>query len=85
MARSELDIQRALPDVQVTDHHGNSVITTADGAESAIPLSVVGGVNEGSRSILKDSGRYIVGALSSRVGELKNIRLEIILNLFSRA
>ena len=72
VARSELDVHQALQDVQVTaasaDHHRSSVITTADGAQSAIPPSVVGGVSDSSRNVLKDSGRYIIGALAgSRV------------------
>ena len=76
VARSELDVQRAVPDIQVTpdDHHRNSVITTADdSADSAtVPPSVVGGVSDVSRNVLKDSGRYIVGAIAgSRVRGIK--------------
>ena len=76
VARSELDVQRVVPDIQVTpeDHHRNSVITTADdSADSAIPPSVVGRVSDVSRNMLKDSRRYIVGAIAgSRVRRIKN-------------
>ena len=78
VARSELDVQRALPDIQVTavDHHRSSVITAVDSAESAVSPSVVGGVGNVSRNMLKDSGRYIVGALAgSRVREAKKINV----------
>ena len=71
VARSELDVQQALPGIQVTaaDHHRNSVITTVDGsAEPTVPRSIVGGVSDVSRNMLRDSGRYIIGAIAgSRV------------------
>ena len=83
VARSELDVQqRAVPEIQVTDHRRDTVITTAEGAESAIPPNVVGGHSEVSRNVLKDSGRYLVGALAgSRVRE-KSIQFQVLFAVF---
>ena len=86
VARSELDVQRAVPDIQVTpeDHHRNSMIMTADdSADSAIPPSVVGRVSDVSRNMLKDSGRYIVGAIAgSRVRRIKKNCMRLKLQKF---